>query len=428
MIYGAIILSFLVTLGFFLFNKTEYKWWEFFLGTAATAIVVLIFKLCFNAIGDSYIETWGSTIVSVYEQEPYNYWHSETCSRSVACGTDKDGNTEYCTEYYDCSHQDDVSPSWYAKTDIGESIGITERQYDSLAYVYGGKRTITDEHRNYSPRDKAVGSRGTKFEGKQVGQTSYEYRVDWQRTEATRKAVATQHRYENKVKSSDLTIFNISLVSKEQADSIGLFNYPKLKDELTYPTIIGTKVSPKVNENFRKLNGKYGPTNQVRLWVLVYENKPSMIAKYQENYWVRGNMNELIVCIGKQDTIIQWVDVFSWTTNEALKLQIRDYIVNQKSITEKTWNNLYTYMDNNLNTYVRRDFKEFDYLKRRTKWWEILIAYVFGLAAAVAVNFWASTNEYNDNSNGAGRFGGDWPSRHPYLREQKFNFGRKYRY
>jgi len=420
MIYGAIILSFLVTLGFFLLNKTQYKWWEFFLGTAATGIVVLIFKLCFNAIGDSYTETWGSTIVSVYEEEPYNYWHSEMCSRTYACGshTDSNGNTttDYCTEWYDCSHQDDVGPHWYAKTDIDETLGISERQYDSLAYVFGGKRFIVNEHRNYSPRDKAVSSNGTKFQGKQVGQTSYEYRVDWPKNEATRKAVATQHRYTNKVKSSDLTIFNISLVKKEQADSMGLFNYPKLNDELTYPTIIGTKVSPKVNENFRKLNGKYGPTNQVRLWVLVYENKPSMIAKYQENYWVRGNMNELVVCIGKKDTTIQWVDVFSWTTNESLKIEIKDYIINQGSVTEKTWNNLYTYMDNQLKTYVRRDFAEFDYLKRRTKWWEILIAYVFGLAAAVGVNFWASTNEFND----------DTPLLYNYKRTNKKEYKLKY--
>jgi len=402
MIYGAIVLSFLITLGFYLHDKTQYKLWEFFLGTAATTIVVVIFKLCFNAFGDSYTETWGSTIVSVYEQEPYNYWHSETCYRQVACGTSTDSNgnttTQYCSEPYDCSHQVDVGPHWYAVTDIKEQISITEHQYDSLSYIYGGKRFITNENNNYDSRDKCVSSKGTKFQGKQVGQTSYEYRVDWQKTETTRKAIATQHKYTNKVKSSDLTIFNISLVNKVQADSMGLFNYPKLKDEFTYPTILGTKVSPAINENFRKLNGKFGPTSQMRLWVLVYENKPSIIGNYQENYWVRGNMNELVVCIGKQDTTIQWVNVFSWTTNEALKIQIRDYIINQKSVTEKHWNELYMYMDNNLNTYKRRDFKEFDYLKRRTKPWEIILAYIFGIGVAIGMNFWASTNDYKDEN------------------------------
>jgi len=44
----------------------------------------------------------------------------------------------------------------------------------------------------------------------------------------------------------------------------------------------------------------------MRLWVLVFEDKPSFIAKYQENYWVRRNMNEFVICIGKKDTIIQW--------------------------------------------------------------------------------------------------------------------------
>lgn len=434
MIYGAIFLSFLMTLGFYLFNKAQYKWWEFFLPTAATTIIVVVFKLAFGAIGDSYTEIWGSTITSVYEQEPYNYWQVQMCSRQVPCGTytDSNGNshTQYCTEYYDCSHQVDVGPSWYVKTDIGEGIGISEHMYDSLASVFGGKRFIVDSHNNHDSRDRCVSSRGTKFEGKTVGKVSYEYRVDWPGTEATRKAAATQHRYTNKVKSSDLTIFNISLVNKKQADSLGLFNYPKLDDELSYPTILGTKVSPEIKENFRKLNGKFGPTNEVRLWVLVYEDKPAIIANYQENYWVRGNMNELVVCIGKKDTTIQWVNVFSWTTNESLKIEIRDYIINQGSVTEKTWNDLYVYLDNQLKTYTRRDFAEFDYLKRRTKPWEIIVAYIFGLLAAVGMNFWCSTNEYNDsgNNNGAGRFGRDWPSQHPYIKRQKFNFERKYRY
>jgi len=396
-IFGAIILSFLITLGFFLTNKVQYKWWEFFLGTVATTIVVTIFHLIFNSIGQSYTETWGSTVISIYEQEPYNYWVNKTCSREVACGTDADGNTQYCTEYYDCSYQANVGPSWTVYTDLGKSIQILEKQYDSLVIVFDGKRSISNERKNHSPRDRAVHSKGTKFEGKSVGTVSYEYKTDWPGTEATRKAVATQHKYKNKVKSSNLTIFNISLINEMQADSLQLFRYPKLVDNLTYPTILGVSITPQIHENFRKLNGKFGPTNEMRLWVLVFEDKPSIIAKYQENYWVRGNMNELIICIGKKDTLMQWVDVFSWTTNESLKIEIRDYITTYSVLNDSTWDDLYMYLDNNLHKYTRRDFNEFDYLKREIKWWEILISYIFGIGIAIAMNIWCSTNNYHDN-------------------------------
>jgi hypothetical protein len=392
MIYGAIVLSFLITLGFYLFNKTQYRWWEFFVAPAATTIVVVLFKLLFGAIGDNYTETWGSTIVSIYEQEPYNYWQHQTCYRTMHVG-----KTSY-TVPYDCSHQVNVSPKWYAVTDLKETINITEHQYDSLLIQFGNIKSVSDQHKNHDSRDRASGSRGTKFEGKSVGSISYEYKTDWLGTDNTRKAVSTQHRYTNKVKASDLTIFNISLVHKKQADSLKLFNYPKFSDKLTYPTILGDSlVSKETQEKFRRLNGKFGPTNQMRLWVLVFEDRPSMIAKYQENYWVRGNMNELVICIGKKDTTLQWCDVFSWTTSESLKIEIRDHITGYTFINEKVWDDLYIYLDNNLNKYVRRDFAEFDYLKRRIKLWEIIVAYVFGIAAAIGANFWCTKNEYDDD-------------------------------
>jgi len=399
-IYGAVILSLLVTLGFFLTNKKAYTWWEFFIPTTATAIVAIVFKLIFSAVGENFSEYWGSTIVSVYEQEPYNYWKVEICSREVPCGTDSEGNTEYCTEYYDCSHQEDVGPSWYAETNIGESFYIRESQYDSLVIQFGGTRNVYNEHKNYSPRDRAVGSRGTKFEGKRVGNVSYVWQANWPGTDETRKAAFSKHRYVNKIKASDLTIFNIKVVSEKQADTLGLFQYPDM-DRMWFPTILtdsGVVVSKDIKEKFRRLNGKYGPTNEMRLWVLVYQDKPELYGEYQKNYWVKGNMNELVVCMSVKDTTLQWVNVFSWTTNESLPIEIRDYISNLPSINEKTWNDMYVYFNDNLPKFQRRDFKEFDYLKRQNRWWEILIVYIFGVAAAVGLNFWVSTNEFDDEN------------------------------
>lgn len=397
-IFGAVIVSFLITLGFYLFYKRQYKWWEFFIPTASTLVVAILIKLIFSGIGQNFEEYWGSTITSVYEQEPYNYWHSEMCSREVPCGTDKDGNTEYCTEWYDCSHQDDVGPSWSAETNIGESFYIRESQYDSLLVQFGGIRNVYNEHRNYAPKDCAVGSRGTKFENKRVGNVSYVWKVDWQGTDETRKASFSKHRYTNKIKASDLTIFNIKIVSDKQADTLGLFEYPEM-DRIYFPTILtdsGVVVSKEIKEKFRRLNGKYGPTNEMRLWVLVFEDKPSLIGEYQKNYWVKGNMNELVICISKKDTTIQWTNVFSWTTNESLPIKIRDYISEMPSISEKGWNDLYKYLNNHLVEFKRRDFSEFDYLKHQNKWWEILIVYLFGIGSSIILNFWCKQNEFKE--------------------------------
>lgn len=390
-VYGAIALSFLITLGFYLFDKKQYKWWEFFVAPAATTVLVISMKLLISSANVSFPEYWGSMVTAVYEEEPWNEWHHQTCSYTT---TDSKGNST--THYYDCSHQDDYGPSWECTTNLNEKFNITEKQYDKLRKQFGSSQHAVNAHKNHSSRSRTVGSNGTKFEGKSVGDVSYVYEVAWKGTMETAQAAASQHRYVNKIKASDLSLFNISVVSKKQADTLGLFQYPALDNNLEYPTIIGTNVSENTFRKFQRLNGKFGPSNQLRLWILVFENKPISIASLQQNYWVKGNMNELVVCVGKKDTTIQWVNAFSWSTNGTLPVQIRDYINNQGSITEQHWNELYDYLDVNLVTYTRRSFEEFDYLTVELKPWQIILIYAFAIACAVGCNFWTSTNEFND--------------------------------
>lgn len=404
--YGAIALSFLVTLGFFLYDRKAYTWWEFFMAPIATTVIVLLTQLIFKASSSYYGETWGSTVVAVYEEAPYNYWHNETCSRQVACGTDKDGNTEYCTEYYDCSHQDDVGPSWWATTNIGENISISEGYFEKLTKQFGSLKVVDSQRENYDADDECVGSRGTKFEDKAVGNYSYVLRSDWKRTDATRQPVASEHNYKNKVKASNVSVFNIKVVTPEDVKRYGLYDYPKMQNNpFTYPTILGGGVSEKTQENFRKLNGKFGPTNEVRIWVLVFENKPEVVGNYQENYWVRGNMNEVVICIGKNGSKIQWTNVFSWGTNEKLRIDIRNYINTIPTLNEKGWSDLYVYLNTNMGKFKRRDFKEFDYLTRESSKGELWTLYILGILAAIGVNIWTSRNEFTDDDPTGGGYG-----------------------
>lgn len=443
--YLALLIPIVVTAIFYFIKKHEFTWWEFFIPIASVAIVILISKLIIDTSSVKFTEYWGSTVTAVYEEEPYNYWHHQTCTRSVPCGTDSEGNTEYCTETYDCSHQDDVGPSWWAKTNLNEQFSITEEQHDKLVKQFGTGKKIIDSHKNYSPRDRAVGSRGTKFEDKRVGEVSYVYQTSWGGEEDKRKAYVSQHTYVNKIKASDLTIFNISLVNEEQADSMKLFKYPEHKGSswfgrtngLEYPTILGVDVSENTHEKYRRLNGKFGVSNEMRLWVLVFENQPRTIANYQENYWVRGNMNELVLCIGKKGNEIQWAHTFSWAYSNELTIDIRnkilnlytykdstikiqlppvvsnlaknskvplpiqyaDTIVKIKSptypvLTEQTWDELYKYLDSNLDRFRRRDFEEFSYLTVNPSKGAIIFIFIFALIVSVALNFWLISNEF----------------------------------
>jgi len=460
-VYLALLIPIVVTGIFYFFRKSEFVWWEFFIPIAVVLLATVISKAVVDKTSVTFTEYWGSTVTAVFEEEPYNYWHHETCSETYACGTDSDGNTKYCTRYYDCSHQDDVGPSWWAKTNLGETFSISEDWYDKLIVQFGTRKSITDSHDNYDPRDKCVGSNGTKFEGKRVGEISYVYQTSWGGQDETRKAYVSQHTYENRIKASDLTIFNIAIVKEDQVDSLGLFRYPEHKKSswfgktngLEYPTILGGNVGEATQEIYRKLNGKYGVSNQLRLWILVFENKPMSIAQYQENYWVKGNKNELVVCIGKKGNEIQWAHAFSWALSDVLTTEVKNEVLNLYSykdsvvhkknpvipltkdiqekvfgetgkqlpevlpiknpivadsiirvksktpvLTEQTWRYYYEFLNKNLNKFERRSFEEFSYLTVEPSTGAVIFIYILALLIAVGVNFWVISNEIYEGS------------------------------
>lgn len=459
-LYLAILVPIVITAIFYAFKRHEFTWWEFFIPIGSVLVTIVISKLLIDYKSVHFTEYWGSTITAVYEEEPWNEWHSETCYTYT---TDSKGNTT--SHAYDCSHQDDTGPSWYATTNINEKFSITEKLHDELVRQFKTRKTAIDSRHNHSASSRAVGSDGTKFEGRRVGETSYIYQTTWSGDDATRKPYASEHSYVNKIKASDLTIFNMSVISKAKADSLGLFEYPKyegggffsMTKGFEFPTILGGKVSEETQEKFRKLNGKFGVSNELRLWILVFENKPAMIAQYQENYWVRGNMNELVICIGKKGEEIQWSYAFSWSTSAQLtaavkdevfnlfnykdslikgvapkaiplpkdiqkkimgnagnklpqgitplpKIAVKDTVIKVKSPTypvlnEKTWDAYYQYLNKNLGQYKRRSFKEFDYLSVEPSNTAIIIVFVLAFIISICVNIWVITNDINDDNN-----------------------------
>lgn len=455
-VFGALIVVLIVTGIFYAMNPKEYKWWEFGVPLLITLGMIVGAKALTDHMGVMFTEYWGETIVSVYEEEPWNEWIHKTCTETYPCGTDSDGNTKYCTRTYDCSYQEDHGPSWYCKTDLGNTYSMTEEMHDEMVSLYGtGKKTIKT-HKNHSPRDRAVRSNGTKFEGTRVGATSAVLQTTWPKTEVSRKGVFTKHRYENRIKASDLSIFNIPVVTEVEADSMGLFNYPEDIDKYKCPVILGGDISDETQGLFRRLNAKFGPSNQLRLWILVFEDKPAITATYQENYWVRGNKNELVICIGKKGNEIQWSHSFSWGLSGALTaesaqkvLEMYEYTVKmndgskdiiaipivgemKKSIgdatgidtsllppvlpmngikqsivssvekssvplfNENTLKEYYHYLDQNLQRFERRSFEEFSYIKVDPKPGHIIVIYVLALLISVGLNFYVSNNEYHD--------------------------------
>jgi hypothetical protein len=453
-IFGSLIVVIIVTLIFYILNPQKYKWWEFFIPLLSTLIVIIITKSIINYTSVSFTEYWGSYINYVVEEEPWNEWIHKTCEH---CTTDSDGNETCYT--YDCSYQENHGPEWIGETNLGETISITEKQHDKLVKQFNTKQQIIKTRRNHASRDKAVNSRGTKFEGTRVGKTSNILKTEWNKRDETRQAVSSKHKYENRIKASDLSLFNITIITDEEADSLGLYKYPIIEDKLNYPTILGN-IDQTIQEKFQKLNGKFGTSKQLRLWILLFDNKPSIYGQYQENYWVKGNKNELVICIGTKGNEITWSHSFSWSLSSTFTAEVKSKVLelytysiiskdnkqtqiaipitkdiqnilssytsldtslikkledikvlpilnNKENITEikksstpilnnQTWNIYYDYLNKNLNRFERREFKEFSYLKVELSKGSIIFIYIFALLISVGLNLWATFNEIEE--------------------------------
>jgi hypothetical protein len=166
-------------------------------------------------------------------------------------------------------------------------------------------------------------------------------------------------------------------------------------------------------------------------------------------------MNKLVVCIGKKGNEIQWADAFSWALSDELTVAVKNEVLNlytfkdstikrtqpkvipvtkdlQKKIVgkvgeklpanivplptqpladsvikvkspypvlnEKTWDDYYNYLNQNLSRFQRRSFEEFDYLSVEPSTGAVIFIYIFALLVAVGVNFWVISNDIDDES------------------------------
>lgn len=401
LIYLALLIPVFTTLGFYLWKKHEFKWWEFFIPILGTLLVIIGTKLIFDTTGQKFNEWWGSSVVEVYEEEPWNEWVHRTCTETYACGTDANGNTKYCTRTYDCSYQDDHGPYWYFITDIGEKVRCSEFDYEEMLAKWGTSRVTVKKRKNHAPRDKAVRSNGTKFAGTRVGTVSYVYKHRWDFNDSTRVGFASKHRYKNRIKASDLTVFNIEVVTPEEAAEMKLFELPegpKGREGLEFPVILGETVSEKIHDRYRAINGKFGKSDSLRLWILVFPpNTPSVNATYQENYWVGGNKNEIVLCMAlDENKRPEWAHSFSWGKPTGIAEAVKTEALNH-TFDNVGWWNYSNWLDDNLHRFAKREFTaEFSYVKLKPTKASIITIILLAIFLSLGTNIWAIKNDIND--------------------------------
>ena len=206
------------------------------------------------------------------------------------------------------------------------------------------------------------------------------------------------HYYENRIKASDQSTFHFQKVSDEDIKQYQLIQYPDIKNKFDFPVILGNRVSKEDQKLMQYVNGHLGPKKEVRVWILLYENKPKMAGQMQEWLWSGGNMNEMVLTIGIDSVSrkIQWSHVFSWTTNERVKIEIRNYLADSSTMERLNIKSLSYFLKTELkDKFVRRNFKEFDYLTVEPSVAAIIIVYVITLVVTVLSIIWIIMNEFN---------------------------------
>jgi hypothetical protein len=169
-----------------------------------------------------------------------------------------------------------------------------------------------------------------------------------------------QHSYRNPIKANPYTILGYTKISKEKADSLGLYEYPKINyDNYDQSPIIGIKIPYWQEHQIRVLNARYGQSKQFRMYILLFKNKKPEIAEYQKSYWYQGNKNELTICLGIKGDSVTWCRGFSWSDKPILEIKSRDYFIKHPKL------NLYDYgkfIESNLKYWKRKEFKDFNYI------------------------------------------------------------------
>ena len=372
-------------LAYYIWHKA-FVWWELLVPTGVSAVAILISYYTIKNIDMHDVEYNGYTIV---EARYYEYWETyvhKTCTKQVCTGSGKD---EHChTETYDCSYCDHNSPYWIAVDDHGNTYSITETKYKELRIKWKSQPKFVELNRSIN-----------HYFG--CGQDGDMYSIQWDGKIETSESAVVERSFDNIVKASH-SAFKFPEITDEEADSMRLYHYPQFYDFYKQNAILGLEQFPNIKyprylqTKFEYLNGHLGPINKVKVFTLLFKNKPLSIASNQEAYWDGGNQNELVVCISLDDSLnIQWVKPFSWCDNKRILVDTREDIAIMKKF---NGNKIYDiYCDHIKQFFHYKPFSDFNYLTFEPTRGQLWFVYILTMFVSGLCIWWTLKNEFEEH-------------------------------
>lgn len=374
-IYFALIIPVITAVVLYLMYAHKTVWWEFMIPFIVSIVLVVLLKLAVDSYAVRSEEYWGSFVEKVEYYEKWDEWIDETCYRECCC----DSKGENCsTESYDCSYKRTHDPYWTLTNTIGEEIPISQKEYTRIKNLLGNER-FKDMHRDYYRIDGDM------------------YHSNWGRDSLTAIPVTTLHWYDNKVKATDASVFKFLNVDTGDVRRYGLKSYPPILNGYKMISVMGDSSfdARMADKKMQYVNGALGHANQVRAFILIFQDQPMDAAFKQEAYWQGSNMNEFVVCVGiDKERNVNWCKVLSWTTNNRLISEVQDMVMGQKKLDLRSIaDELYIH----LRSFKRRDFKEFDYLTVEPPMIAVIGCFLIVAMINLVTSIWIIRNEYEED-------------------------------
>jgi len=368
-IYGSILIAMLAVLVLYIRFRKHVAWWEYMLPLAGAVIPALIIKMVFSFGLSSDTEWWTGNIERI---EFYEKWNEKVVYYDTEYYTDSNGDRQ--SRQVRKTRIDTHYPKWYLEDSNGIEKSIDKSEYNRIVNRWGNQ-DFKDLHRDYHSID------GDMFYANFPG------------GDENRFILTTTHRYKNKV-AATANVFDFEEVDPDEWE---LFEYPDNGWSIDSPHHMGeTGLTRQEGRRIALFNTRWGKAKQIRVWFLIFQDKTLDSGYAQEAYWKGGNKNELVICLGVDESRkIQWGHVFSWTDRESFKIELRNQINSMKG-EELSINPTMDWLDSNIGKWERKSFEDFDYIDVPSPWWAVMINYIITVLCSIGVIYFAVMNDFTE--------------------------------
>ena len=372
------LLPFIVALIVLIYFRKRAVWWEYLILIIPSVFFTFLTKVTMIKCNTADTEYYGGYVVKVRHYDEWDEWIERTCTRQVPVGTDKDGNTIYKEEEYDCSYRQYHPEYWVYCTNLsGHEIPLNKELFDYIKNRFRTSMVFVDMHRHY-------------------------YRVDgdaqdyfWGGSRETIYTVTEEHTYENRVKASK-SIFNFDDISKKEAKQLNLYEYPGIAN-LDQNPVLARNLFIRAEEidAIKYINGYYGKQKQFRTFVLIFNPSDGIEKAYQQqSYWEGGNKNELILCFGlNSDRTVNWCYFFSWEDDRKMAINMMNLYRNNEQLDMV---NLSNQIIDNLKNWKRKEFSDFKYIKVELTKTQYIVWFILTILVNVVLALYVVNNDYDN--------------------------------